>query len=67
MGAVFVPMTPALVQASNTLLGRAQPVIPPNLYSLFINIKAWGPKVTNTSHLLMLSVQENQKCMIQMR
>ena len=27
------------------LLGRAQPVIPPNLYSLFINIKAWGPQV----------------------
>ena len=28
-----------------SLLGRAQPVIPPNLYSLFINIKAWGPQV----------------------
>ena len=25
------------------LLGRAQPVIPPNLY--FTNIKAWGPQV----------------------
>ena len=29
------------------LLGRAQPVIPPNLYCLmlFTNIKAWGPQV----------------------
>ena len=30
------------------LLGRAQPVIPPNLYSaelLFMNNKAWGPQV----------------------
>ena len=29
----------------NFLLGRAQPVIPPYLYSLFMNIKAWGPQV----------------------
>ena len=28
------------------LLGRAQPVILPNLYSLFMNIKAWSPQVT---------------------
>ena len=28
------------------LLGRAQPVIPPNLYSvMLINIIAWGPQV----------------------
>ena len=26
------------------LLGRAQPVIPPNLYSI-VNIKDWGPQV----------------------
>ena len=37
----------------NWLLGRAQPVIPPNLYSvmlcysiMLINIIAWGPQVT---------------------
>ena len=35
------------------LLGRAQPVIPPNLYSLFINIKAWGPQV---KHIKILNV-----------
>ena len=28
------------------LLGGAQPVIPPNLYSMFMNIIAWGPQVT---------------------
>ena len=30
-----------------SLLGRAQPVIPPNLYSalMFMNIIAWGPQV----------------------
>ena len=27
------------------LLGRAQPVIPPNLYSMLMNIIAWGPQV----------------------
>ena len=31
------------------LLGRAQPVIPPNLYSI-MNIKAWGPQ--ENLHLL---------------
>ena len=35
------------------LLGRAQPVIPPNIISniisilLFMNIKAWGPQVSD--------------------
>ena len=33
--------------ASLTLLGRAQPVIPPNLYVL-MNIIAWGPQVSLT-------------------
>ena len=35
--------------ASSALLGRAQPVIPTNLYSssLFINIIAWGPQVSS--------------------
>ena len=29
------------------LLGRAQPVIPPNLYSIMLmNIIAWGPQVS---------------------
>ena len=27
------------------LLGRAHPVIPPNLYSILINKIAWGPQV----------------------
>ena len=27
-------------------LGRAQPVIPPNLYSMLMNIIAWGPQVS---------------------
>ena len=28
------------------LLGGAQPVVPLNLYSMFMNIIAWGPQVT---------------------
>ena len=33
--------------SSEELLGRAQPVIPPNLYSVMLmNIIAWGPQVT---------------------
>ena len=28
-----------------SLLGRAQSVIPPNLYLMFKNIIAWGPQV----------------------
>ena len=31
------------------LLGSAQPVIPPNLYS-FMNIVAWGPQVSWSYH-----------------
>ena len=37
---------------SSGLLGGAQPVIPPNLYSLFMNIKAWGPQVSSGNHAL---------------
>ena len=40
------PGPKGLAHVSKDLLGRAQPVIPPNLYSLFTNIKAWGPQVT---------------------
>ena len=31
------------------LLGRAQPVIPPNLYSMLMNTIAWGPQVSDSS------------------
>ena len=33
------------------LLGRAQPVIPPNLYSMLMNIIAWGPQVMRAQML----------------
>ena len=45
---------PSTVQATGLhLLGRAQPAIPPNLYSLlFMNIKAWGPQ-PQVSHMVV--------------
>ena len=45
-----------------TLLGRAQPVIPPNLYSLmFKNIIAWGPQVTSVLNHSTVELQDFSK------
>ena len=35
-----------LKEDKKALLGRAQPVIPPNLYLMLMNIIAWGPLVS---------------------
>ena len=34
---------------------QAQPVIPPNLYSMFMHIIAWGPQVS-TKYSILLSI-----------
>ena len=39
------PIKATLVLASTVITWGAQPVIPPNLYSMFMNIIAWGPQV----------------------
>ena len=50
--------------AGHELLGSAQPVIPPNLSSvfmiMFMNIITWGPQVRHEEFKLQLSIKIEQ-------
>ena len=38
-----------------TTLAHAQPVIPPNLYLMLMNIIAWGPQVSTRGAIFLLN------------